>query len=87
MKMYVIGVPFRDSYITTYYVGDVRIMAYNKSIWLSDDDIERLEKVEGDSLSSRIRKCIRYADPVMLNHYDALVKCRASCTCKAKTEG
>jgi hypothetical protein len=51
-------------------------MAKTLTIWMKDEDLYRLDQLDGDSMSEKIRMCIRQADPIQANHYHALLRQR-----------
>jgi len=53
-------------------------MAKTLTIWMKDEDLVLLDALEGDSMSEKIRMCIRQIDPIQANHYLALVRERAA---------
>jgi len=53
-------------------------MAKTLTIWMKDEDLVLLDALEGDSMSEKIRMCIRQIDPIQANHYLALVRERTA---------
>jgi len=51
-------------------------MAKTLTIWMKDEDLVLLDALEGDSMSEKIRMCIRQIDPIQANHYHALLRQR-----------
>ena len=51
-------------------------MAKTLTIWMKDEDLVLLDALEGGSMSEKIRMCIRQADPIQTNHYQALLRDR-----------
>jgi len=51
-------------------------MAKTLTIWMKDEDLRLLEGISGDSMSEKIRMCIRDMDPIRVNHYEALIRQR-----------
>jgi len=51
-------------------------MAKTLTIWMKDEDLVLLDALDGDSMSEKIRMCIRQSDPIYANHYTALLRQR-----------
>jgi hypothetical protein len=65
---------FWDS-LNNYLLGG-STMAKTLTIWMKDEDLVLLDALNGDSMSEKIRMCIRQVDPIQANHYAALVRQR-----------